>query len=227
MNPLPVMIFAAGLGTRMGDLVKDRPKPLVQVGGQTLLDHALSFVNLPALGRKVVNVHYKAEMVIDHLAGQDVVFSDERDALLETGGGLRRALPLLDSLVVATLNTDAVWVGPNPFEALLTAWDADKMDALLLLAPLAQVHGHPGTGDFILDEAGRLSRGPGLVYTGVQIIKTKGLSDMPDGSFSLNLLWDAIADQDRLFGVRYGGDWCDVGRPSSIPVAEKLLGSHV
>jgi MurNAc alpha-1-phosphate uridylyltransferase len=224
---MPVMIFAAGLGTRMGDLVKDRPKPLVQVGQHTLLDHALSFVNIPALGRKVVNVHYKAEMVIDHLSDHDVLFSDERGELLETGGGLRKALPLLDSPVVATLNTDAVWTGPNPFETLLANWDADKMDALLLLAPLENVHGHPGSGDFILDEECRLRRGRGLVYTGAQIIKTDGLGDMPDGSFSLNLLWDAIADKSRLFGVGYAGQWCDVGRPSSIPVAEELLRSHV
>lgn len=227
MQPIPVMIFAAGLGTRMGDLVKDRPKPLVRVGDQTLLDHAMSLTQHPNVGRKVVNIHYKADMIVDHLAGQDIQFSDETDMLLETGGGLQKALPILNSSTVATLNTDAIWTGSNPFEILTSAWDSDKMDALLLLAPLEQVHGHAGAGDFLIDDAGRLTRGAGLVYTGAQIIKTDGLDAMPAGAFSLNLFWNAIAERQRIFGVRYDGGWCDVGKPDSIPIAEKLLAAHV
>ena len=221
MTP-PVMLFAAGLGTRMGPLVADRPKPLIDVGGTTLLDHALDLVAEAGLRRPVVNLHYKADMIRDHLKGRDVVFSDETGELLETGGGLRHALPLLTGNPVVTLNTDAAWRGPNPIRHLLGGW-SDGMEALLLLVPTAQALGHKGQGDFSPDPQGRLSRGRGAVYTGLQMIRTETLIEIPERRFSMNLLWDRMAARGGLYGTVWPGDWCDVGQPDSLPLAEQLL----
>ena len=217
----PVMLFAAGLGTRMAPLTAARPKPLIAVGDRTLLDHALDLTRVPCVTRRVVNVHYRADMIRQHLAGQDVAISSE-DPLLETGGGLRHALPLLGDGPVMTLNTDAVWRGANPLSQLAAAWRTG-MEALLLLVPLARVVGHSGQGDFRIGADGRLTRGPGDVYTGAQIIRTDRLADVPQDAFSLNVMWDAMAARGGLFGLAYDGAWCDVGRPDSIPLAENLL----
>ena len=216
-----VMLFAAGLGTRMAPLTADRPKPLITVGDRTLLDHALALTDVPCVGGRVVNVHYRAEMVRAHLDGTDVAISAE-DPLLETGGGLRHALPLLGTGPVMTLNTDAIWRGPNPLTRLAQAW-RPGMEALLLLVPRDRVVGHAGAGDFIAAPDGRLTRGPGAVYTGAQIIRTDRLAEVPQDAFSLNLVWDGMAARGGLFGVTHDGAWCDVGRPESIPLAESLL----
>lgn len=218
----PVMLFAAGLGTRMGDLVKDRPKPLVQVAGRALIDHALDHIALPQVGPKVVNLHYHAPLLRQHLAGRGILFSDETDLLRETGGGLRHALPLLGQGPVITLNTDAIWHGPNPIAQLIRDW-RDEMDALLLIVPPAQVAGHRGKGDFARDSAGRLRRAPDAVYTGVQIIRTDLLAGVDQDVFSLNLVWDRMLARGGLYGSVYPGHWCDVGQPSSIPLAEAML----
>lgn len=220
------MLFAAGFGTRMGALTADRPKPLIEVAGKTLLDHALDLAKAEGL-RCIVNVHYKGEMIAEHLKGQDVQISDESVEILETGGGLKQALPLLQSNPVITMNTDAVWSGPNPLRTLLDAWDGSKMDALLLCIPLNSAIGHTGKGDFLIGEDGTLTRGPGLVYSGVQIIKTYGLADISDTAFSLNVLWNRIAETDRLYGVPYSGRWCDVGHPAGITEAEAMLRADV
>lgn len=218
----PILLFAAGLGTRMGDMVADRPKPLIKVGGKTLIDHALDFTEIAPIRQRVVNLHYKADMIRDHLAGTDILFSDETDQLLETGGGLQNALSLLGKSPVATMNTDAVWHGPNPLETITKAW-RNEMDALLLTVPRAQVSGHLGKGDFFHNEKGQLYRGPGDIYTGVQIIRTEALADITDAVFSMNTVWDQIAARGGLYGVHYDGQWCDVGQPSSIPLAEAML----
>ncbi len=218
----PILLFAAGLGTRMGDMVADKPKPLIKVGGKTLIDHALDFTEIVPIRQRVVNLHYKADMIRDHLAGTDILFSDETDQLLETGGGLQNALSLLGKSPVATMNTDAVWHGPNPLETITKAW-RNEMDALLLTVPRAQVSGHLGKGDFFYNEKGQLYRGPGDIYTGVQIIRTEALADITDTVFSMNIVWDQIAARGGLYGVHYDGQWCDVGQPSSIPLAEAML----
>jgi MurNAc alpha-1-phosphate uridylyltransferase len=217
------MIFAAGLGTRMGALTADRPKPLIPIAGRPLLDHALAIAR-PAASRIVVNTHYRADQVAAHLAGTETLISHEPGPLLETGGGLRAALPLLGSGPVFTLNSDAVWRGQNPLLALAAAWDPTRMEALLLLLPRPQAIGHTGPGDFLMTD-GPLTRGPGLVYSGAQIITTGDLAAIPDPVFSLNKLWDRMIARRTLFGLRYSGQWCDVGRPDSIPLAEELL-SH-
>ncbi|PUB17197.1 nucleotidyltransferase family protein [Yoonia sediminilitoris] len=218
----PILFFAAGLGTRMGELTKDKPKPLVEVAGRALIDHALGFAETPGIGPRVVNLHYKGAMIRDHLSQENVLFSDESEALLETGGGLRHALPHLAQSPVITMNTDAVWKGPNPIAQVIAAW-RDDMECLLLMVPRSQVSGHLGEGDFTIDDAGRLHRGKGDIYSGVQIIRTETLADIKESRFSMNIVWDQVAARGGLFGVRYSGQWCDVGQPSSIAIAQSML----
>jgi MurNAc alpha-1-phosphate uridylyltransferase len=226
---LPVMIFAAGFGTRMGALTRGRPKPLIEVAGRALIDHALDLATGFGAPRIVINLHYLPEQIRAHLAGRaDIAFSEETPDILETGGGLRAALPLLGPGPVFTLNSDAVWQGPNPLGHLAPLWDPARMDALLLCLPPETAIGHDGAGDFTRGPDGRLSRGPGLVYSGVQILAPERLHEIPDQSFSLNTVWDRIAAEGRLFGATYPGRWCDVGRPEGIALAEDMLGSgHV
>ena len=218
MFPNSVLFFAAGFGTRMAPLTDTRPKPMVQVAGKPLLFHALD----PAPDMKrVVNVHYLADQIIAAVPN-DVSISDETDAILETGGGLKRALPMLGSSPVFTMNTDAVWNGPNPFGALRSAW-RDNMDGLLLLVPKVNAHGHNGAGDFVMNDQGQITRGPGAIYTGCQIIRTELLHDIDKTAFSMWDLWNLMLERGTLFGTHYTGEWCDVGRPQSIEIAERML----
>ncbi|MBV7395258.1 nucleotidyltransferase family protein [Mameliella sediminis] len=219
--PDAVMLFAAGFGTRMGALTATRPKPLIEVAGKPLLDHALDLT--AGLRTRVVNAHYLADQIAQHLAGSDVQVSTEQPDILDTGGGLRHALPLLGTHSVYTLNTDAIWNGPNGLDLLSRAWDPDRMDALLLCVPLDRAIGRKGSGDFSLAPDGQLTRNGDLVYTGAQIIKTEGLNAIPDKVFSLNRLWNEQAAAGRLFGLTYPGQWCDVGHPEGISLAERML----
>lgn len=220
--PHPVMLFAAGLGTRMAPLTDTCPKPLIPVAGQALIDHALDQIG--AAGPVVVNLHYRAAQIRAHLRNRpDIRFSAETAVILETGGGLKQALPLLGADPVFTLNTDAVWTGPKALDQLAAAWDGARMDALLLLVPRTRAVGHRGAGDFLLDANGRLTRGPGLVYSGAQLLRTGGLAAIADPVFSLNRLWDRMLAEGRLYGLVHPGGWCDVGRPDCIPLAEDML----
>lgn len=222
MRPRAAMIFAAGLGTRMGALTAHRPKPLIEVGGRPLIDQALAHAKGAGADPIVVNVHYRAEQLRAHLAPEPVLIADETARLLETGGGLKAALPLLGPSPVWTVNSDAAWAGPNPLAALARAWRPD-MEALLLLVPRTRARGHAGPGDFERDAAGRLSRGSTYVYTGAQVLKTEGLAEIGEEVFSLNRLWDRAAARGALFGLPYDGEWCDVGRPENLALAESLL----
>jgi len=222
--PDALMLFAAGLGTRMKDLTRDRPKPLIEVGGRALLDHALDLVDAAGISRVVANAHYFPEQIAAHLAAHPGVhISDEAGLLLETGGGLRKALPLLGAGPVFTLNTDAVWTGPNVLTMLRDAWNGDKMLALLALVPRAAALGYLGEGDFSLAPDGRISRGKDYVYTGAQILNPAGIETISDEKFSLNLLWNQMIAEGRAYGVVHPGGWCDVGRPDCIALAEGLL----
>lgn len=230
MRPFPLMLFAAGKGTRMGALTATRPKPLIEVAGKPLIDHALDLALLAGVTPVVANVHYLGDQIEAHLAGRGVAISRETDVLLETGGGLRRALPLLKSSPVMTLNSDAVWTGQNPLNQLADAWENARMDALLLLGRVDDISGHSGTGDFLLDDQGRVRRAhgqPGLVYLGAQIIQTDMLADVPEQVFSLNLVWDRMIAEGRAFGLIHQGGWCDVGRPEGIATAEAMLGAVI
>lgn len=219
--PDAVMLFAAGFGTRMGALTAERPKPLIAVAGRPLLDHALALT--AGVPTRVVNAHYRAEQVIAHLKDTNIAVSVETPEILDTGGGLRHALPLLGTQPVYTLNTDAVWSGPNPLDRLAAAWQPDRMDALLLCIPLARAVGRSGGGDFALGPDGALMRGGDFVYTGAQIIKTDALAGIGEKAFSLNVLWNQMAQEGRLFGTAYPGRWCDVGHPEGITLAEEML----
>lgn len=216
------MLFAAGFGTRMGAMTADRPKPLIPVAGRPLIDHALALADAAGIGRVVANLHYRGDQIRRHLSGRDILFSEEQPHILETGGGLRAALPLLGAGPVFTLNTDAVWTGPNPLETLATAWKAD-MGALLLLAPVSRTRGHGARGDFTLSPDGRILRGGDMVYLGAQILDPAGLDQIAEPIFSLNRQWDALIAQGRAFGTLHPGLWCDVGRPEGIAEAETML----
>ncbi len=217
------MLFAAGFGTRMRHLTKDRPKPLVAVGGKALMDHTLSLAQAINPSRIVVNSHYHADQIVTHLTGTNVAISHESPGILETGGGVRNALPLLGDGPVFTANTDAIWQGPNPFEMLKKAWRPEDMGALLMCVPRDNAVGHTGTGDFTLDADGRLTRGPGQIYGGIQIMKTQGLHSIDQAAFSLNMVWNDMHASGTLFGLSYPGKWCDVGSPEGVLLAEKLL----
>ena len=222
-DPKSVMLFAAGFGTRMRPLTDTRPKPLVQVAGKPLLDHSLDLAREIEPKSIVVNAHYKSGQIVDHLRGQNIEVSIEADKILDTGGGLRAALPFLGSGSVFTMNTDAIWVGSNPLSFVQDFWNPAIMDALLLCIHPDDAFGHTGMGDFKIDQMGRASRGHGLIYSGVQIIKADLLTPIKERVFSLNLVWDRIIREDRLFATRYTGQWCDVGRPENIKTAETLL----
>jgi MurNAc alpha-1-phosphate uridylyltransferase len=217
------MLFAAGFGTRMKHLTANQPKPLVQVSGKALIDHALEIAGEVEPDTIVANLHYLPQLLVDHLAGSGVRTIIETPQILETGGGLRNALPILGESPVITMNTDAVWQGPNPVKQALDAWRPDQMDALLVCVPVPQTVGYSGLGDFMIDSEGHLTRGQGSVYGGIQIIKTDLLDKVAETSFSLNVIWDQMLKERRLFGINYTGNWCDVGHPDGIKLAEDML----
>lgn len=222
-RPDAVMLFAAGFGTRMRPLTDTRPKPLIEVAGRPLIDHALALTREYGARRIVANLHYMAEMLARHLDGRGVTLSHEAPHILDTGGGLRQALPLLGPGPVLSMNTDAVWRGPNPLGEAAAAWDAARMDALLLCVPPARASGHDGNGDFTLSKDGTLSRSGDMVFTGVQVIDPALLDGIEAQAFSLNRAWDIAARAGRLHGALYSGAWCDVGHPGGIAIGEKLL----
>ena len=231
--PRTAMVMAAGLGKRMRPLTATRPKPLVEVAGKPLLDHVLDRLRAAGVERAVVNVHYLPDALEAHLRGRtdlDIAISDERAQLLETGGGLVKAAPLIDCDPFFAVNSDNLWVdGPaDTLRLLASQWDAGKMDALLLLVPHARAGNHGGLGDFHMDPAGRLRRrgkariAP-FVFTGIQIMAKCLLEGAPEGPFSTNILWDRAIAAGRLYGAVHQGLWFDVGSPPAIRATEDAL----
>lgn len=231
--PRTAMIMAAGLGKRMRPLTATRPKPLVEVAGKTLLDHVLDRLRAAGVERAVINVHYLPDAVEAHLRTRtdfDIAISDERDLLLETGGGLVKASPLIDCDPFLAVNSDNYWVdGPaDAIKLLASQWDARRMDALLLLIPHAFAGNHNGLGDFHMSANGQLRRrgkariAP-FVFTGIQIMAKKLLENAPEGAFSTNLFWDRAIATGRLFGAVHQGLWFDVGTPPAIRATEDAL----
>ncbi|WP_428333881.1 nucleotidyltransferase family protein [Novosphingobium sp.] len=230
------LLLSAGMGKRMRPLTATRPKPLVRVAGKALIDYSLDKLTEAGVTRAVVNVHFMADQLQAHLAGRQapaIAISDETDALLETGGGMVRAAPLIASDPFFCLNTDVIWLdGPtNAFAALSQAWDPAKMDALLLLVGHKQAHNYTGMGDFHLDSAGKISRRkPGrvapFIYTGIQIVSQRLLREAPDGAFSTGVLWDRAIDEGRLYGLSHTGEWYEVGTPAMIAPTEAALTGH-
>jgi len=237
-TPLPLvsdvaMLMAAGMGKRMRPLTATRPKPLVRVAGKPLIDYSLDKLVEAGIGRAVVNVHYLPDQLVAHLGGRSapaISISDETDGLLETGGGMVRALPLIAAETFFCLNTDAIWLdGPrNVFAALSDAWDDERMDALLLVVSHARANNFPGMGDFHLDPLGRITRRkPGrvapFIYTGIQIVSQRLLRDAPEGAFSTGVLWDRAIARGRLYGLSHTGLWFEVGSPNMIAPTEAAL----
>jgi MurNAc alpha-1-phosphate uridylyltransferase len=232
--PKTAMVLAAGLGKRMRPLTATRPKPLIEVAGQSLLDHLLERLSAAGVEKAVVNVHYLADAVEAHLNknahGLDISISDERGLLLETGGGMVKALPLIDDDPFLVVNSDNLWIdGPaDTLKLLASHWDGSKMDALLLLVPHARASNHGGRGDFHMDRTGRLRRrqrshvAP-FVYTGIQMVSKRLLDGAPEGPFSTNLLWDKAMEEGRCFGAVHQGLWFDVGTPEAIKATELIL----
>jgi N-acetyl-alpha-D-muramate 1-phosphate uridylyltransferase len=231
--PKTAMVLAAGLGTRMRPLTDDRPKALVEVGGRALIDHVLDRLAEAGVARAVVNVHWFADRLESHLAargrGPEITISDERAELLETGGGLKKALPLLGGDPVFVANIDSVWSDRGDALAELVAlWDPDRMDAALLLARREGAIGFEGGGDFFLGEDAQLTfRGEAVeapfAYMGVHICRPGYVAEGPDGPFSLSGLWRRSAAEGRLFGCVLDGDWMHVGDPGARDEAEARL----
>ena len=230
------MILAAGLGQRMRPVTATLPKPLVRVGGRALIDHALDRVAEAGVETAVVNVHYLADLIEAHVRPRQrphIVISDERGQLLETGGGIKRALPLLGPKPFLVLNSDSLWIDeqkPNLL-CLVEAWEPAFMDILLLVAEVATSVGFAGRGDFFTDVAGHLERrgtrdSAPLVYAGVAILKPESFVDTPDGAFSLNRLFDRAIADGRLHGLPLQGQWLHVGTPDAIAAAEERLAAR-
>ena len=227
------MILAAGLGTRMRPLTDDRPKPLVELSGRTLLDRVLDRLSAADFSRAIVNVHYRAELIEEAVEARTtprIEISDERDVLLDTGGGVARALPLIGRESFLIHNSDSVWVEgvADNLERLKDFWDPERMDCLMLLALSGFSIGFEGNGDFVMSPSGRLRRRPEreqapFVFTGVSIAHRRMFADPPDGVFSLNVLWDRAIERDRLFGIRLDGFWMHVGTSDALAESEHAL----
>ena len=232
--PDTAMVMAAGLGKRMRPLTASRPKPLVEVAGKALIDHALDRLRAAGVKKIVVNVHYLADALEAHLKGRakdfDVKISDERKQLLETGGGLVQAEAMIADDPFLVVNSDNYWIdGPaDTLHLLASLWREGDMDALLLLVPQARAGNHGGQGDFHMRADGRLARrekgkvAP-FVFTGIQMVSKHLLRDAPEGPFSTNILWDRAIEEGRCFGAVHQGLWFDVGNPAAIKATERAL----
>ncbi len=228
------MVMAAGMGKRMRPLTATRPKPLVHLAGKPLIDHCFDKLWDAGICNVVVNVHYLADSLEAHLEGlsypMDIRISDEREQLLETGGGLIKALPLIEDDPFFCLNSDNIWLdGPqNVFAQLSAHWDADRMDALLLLVPHQRACNYKGQGDFLLGSDGRLARrvprkvAP-FVFSGIQLMSKKLIADPPQDKFSTNIFWDRAIAEGRLHGVVHQSFWFDVGTPAALKPTEEFL----
>ncbi len=233
-KPETAIMLAAGLGKRMRPITETMPKPLVKVAGRALIDWGLDALETAGVARTVVNVHYLADQLVSHLAQRErprIVVSDERDLLLDSAGGVVKALPELGAKPFYLLNADTFWVGdethPN-LDALAAVWDDARMDILLMTARLDQATGFEGAGDFVADAAGRLRRardaaGAPLIYAGAAILHPRIFADAASGVASLNRFFDAAIAADRLYGMPMRGHWLTVGTPQAIGEAEAAL----
>ncbi|WP_246727918.1 nucleotidyltransferase family protein [Chelativorans sp. Marseille-P2723] len=229
--PKKAMVLAAGLGLRMRPLTQTCPKPLITVGGRRLIDWGLDALERAGVQEAVVNVHYLPDKLIDYLACRQaprIAISDERDRLLDSGGAVARALPLLGPASFLLLNADTFWIdgSSNNLNRLTLAWDAAEMDILMLLADPASATGHTGKADFTMDAEGRLKRaggGDGLIYAGAAIVNPALLEGVPAEPHSLNVHFDRAIEAGRLYGLPLDGHWITVGTPEAIPATEALL----
>ncbi len=235
--PTHAMVLAAGLGQRMRPITDVIPKPLVEIGGKSMLNHALDRLAAIGVSHAVVNVHHLADKIEQHVASRTaphITISDERAELLETGGGVSKALPFLGTGPFFHLNSDSLWVerGVSNLKRLAEAWEPATMDMLLMLAEAGRSVGYDGQGDFHLAADGGLSRRKAgqtvpYIYAGVAILKPDLLRDAPAGRWSLNLLFDRLIATGRLRGHVLDGEWLHVGTPDAIPLAEARFAAPV
>ena len=232
-QPATAMVLAAGMGSRMRQLTDTLPKPLIALSGRPLIDHVLDRLAAAGITRAVVNVHYLADKIEAHLEGRaspQIVISDERGVLLDTGGGIMKAMPTLGPKPFIIHNSDSVWIegfGAN-LDRLISTFDSDRMDCLMLLAPSATSLGYDGPGDFTMDAVGLLTRQSGqriapFVFAGASIAHPRLFDNAPQGRFSLNTLWDRAIEKGRLYGIRLDGLWMHVGTPEALAEAEKAI----
>lgn len=227
------MVLAAGLGRRLAPLTDTTPKPLVRVAGRHLIDYAFDLLRGAGLQKVVVNCHYLAEQVMSYVAGVDdldIAISDERGSLLETGGGVQKALPLLGDQPFAVLNSDVILRREDhgSLKALIEYWDPDVMDVLLLLQGKDSAVGFDGAGDFYKDAEGRLRRptagdGAPYIFAGVQIVNPDLFDGIAPGKFSMNVIFDKAAAHGRLFGLPHDGQWLHVGTEQALAEAEQII----
>jgi N-acetyl-alpha-D-muramate 1-phosphate uridylyltransferase len=232
-GPTRAMIMAAGLGTRMRPLTNDRPKPLVQVRGKALIDHAIDRLVQTGVKMIVVNVHHHADMLKSHLAKRkdvEIRISDESDQLMDSGGGIAKALHHFEGEPFFTHNSDSIWVEGtgHALERLKARWNPDAMDSLMLLSPTVTAVCYEGRGDFMMDAEGHLARVPEqrvapFVWIGVQILHPRLFDGAPKGKFSINPLWDRAIEKGRLYGIRLDGVWMHIDRPEAVRESEDFL----
>lgn len=233
-TPQQAMILAAGLGKRMRPLTDHKPKALVQVAGKTLIDHAIDRLRQVGVTTIVVNLHYHADRLEAHLTARrdvTIIFSDERGQVLDTGGGIAKALPHFSGKAFFTHNCDALWLEQKTsnLAKMIDLWDDEAMDGLMLVVPTGKAMGYQGSGDFNMDWAGLLCRSSkaaepaDYVWTGVQIIHPRLFANRPESPFSTNVLWDMAIRKKRLFGAELTGRWMHVGTPEAIVEAEALI----
>ena len=230
--PKTAMVLAAGLGKRMRPITDTLPKPLVKVAGRALLDWGLDSLARAGVEKAVVNVHYLPDQIVAHVAGRDrprIVISDERDALLDSAGGIVRALPQLGAAPFYVVNADTFWIdsGRPSLERLALAWDDARMDILLMLADGESATGHSGGMDFVLEPGGILRRAAGdpagLIYAGAAILHPRIFAGASAAPHSLNLYFDRAIAAGRLHGVKMRGRWITVGTPDALPQAEAAV----
>ena len=230
--PKKAMVLAAGRGIRMRPITDRTPKPMIPVDGRALVDHALDRLDAAGVELAVVNTHHLAEQIERHLAKRKtpaIVISRE-DELLETGGGVKKALGHFGDEPFWVVNADAFWLnGPTDALGRMAAiWDESAMDGLLLLHSTVDAYGYAGRGDFNCDTDGRLTRRPELevapwLFTGIQVLKPQAFADTPDNAFSLNLVYDRLLEAERLYGVVHDGEWFHIGTPDGLAEAEAYL----
>lgn len=230
--PKTAMVLSAGLGKRMRPITDTMPKPMVPVNGKPLIGHVIDRLLDAGVEHAVVNLHYLGEQIRDFLSSENrirITYTDESD-LLETGGGVKNAMPVLGTDPFYVINSDAFWLDgyENALIRLAREWRDDVMDALLMLQSTVYAYGYEGYGDFVADPDGKLMRRPEgeitpWLFSGIQILHPRALKDTPEGAFSLNVVYDQASDEDRLYGMVHDGEWFHIGTPESIPLVEEFL----
>ena len=230
--PKNAMVLAAGFGKRLRPITEKIPKPLVQVHGRSLIDRTIDRLEDAGVTKVIVNIHHLGEQISTHLGKRkspEIIFSPEEE-ILNTGGGIANALPLLGEEPFFACNADTLWLNgtQDALKRMIDLWDGDKMDSLLMLHSTVEAYGYSGQGDFCADPSGLLARRPEnevspYLYTGVQILHPRLFDSVNDGVFSMNLLFDEAIENERLYGMVHDGEWFHVGTPEGLADAESYM----